>query len=36
MTKKIKKNEDQIKKNNISQIEIEWWNWKQIEILQND
>ena len=25
-----------LKKNNISQIEIEWWNWKQIEILQND
>jgi hypothetical protein len=22
-------------KNNISQIEIEWWNWKQIKALQN-
>ena len=24
---KIKKNKDQIEKNNIWQVEIGWWNW---------
>jgi hypothetical protein len=32
---KNKKNMDQIEKNNIWQIIIEWWNWKQIKLLQN-
>jgi len=30
-----KKNKDQIWNNNIWQIEIEWWNWKQLKLLQN-
>jgi len=32
--KKNQKNKDQIWKNNISQIGMEQWNWKEIEILQ--
>ena len=37
MHKKNIKNKDQIeKKNSIFQIEIEWWNWKQIKVLQKD
>jgi len=33
--KKIKtKIKDQIGKHDISQIEFEWWNWKQIKLLQ--
>jgi hypothetical protein len=39
-TKKQKKNKnqkDQIKKkNSIWKIRIEWWNWKQIKLLQKD
>jgi len=36
--KKIRnqKNKDSIEKNNIWQIRIERWNWKQIKLLQND
>jgi len=33
---KNQNDEDQIKKNNIFQIGIEGWNWKQIKISQND
>ena len=29
-----KKIKDQIGKYDISQIEFEWWNWKQIKLLQ--
>ena len=32
--KKNQKNKDKIWKNNISQIGMEQWNWKEIEILQ--
>ena len=35
-TQKNKKNKDQIGKNNIPLIWIEWWNWKQIKLLQDD
>jgi hypothetical protein len=35
-TQKNKKNKDQIGKNNIPLIWIEWWNWKQIKLLQDN
>ena len=31
-----KKRRIKLEKNHISQIEIEWWNWKQIKVLQKD
>ena len=34
--KTIKKMRTKLKKNNISQLEIKGWNWKQIKILQRD
>ena len=30
---KNQNNKDQIEKDNIYQIEIEWWNWKQIKFI---